>query len=277
VDGILLALHAVTYTYPGTSQPCLRQVNLAIPAGQKTVVLGRNGCGKSTLLLVMAGLYPVQEGVITWRGQPLPAKKRLTWEWRRRIGLILQNPEHQLVAATVAEDIAYGLGNLGLDRATVGKRLLQTLTDFDLHDLAQTPLHHLSLGQKRRVALAGVMALAPELLLLDEPTTYLDYPQTQTLFQHLARIHAQGTTLVMATHDLDLAYAWADWVILLEAGEVVCAEQADRFWANRELLAAYPLGRPTLLAAWEALPADWRGNRPPPKTLTAWDTCWRRG
>jgi len=275
VNGALLTLQAVTYTYPGTSEPCLRQVDVAIPAGQKTVILGRNGCGKSTLLLVAAGLYPVQQGVITWRDSPLPRGGHLAWEWRRRIGLTLQNPEHQLVAATVAEDISYGLCNLGFDRSTVLDRLTRTLTDFDLEDLAHVPLHHLSLGQKRRVALAGVMALEPELLLLDEPTTYLDDPQTQTLLQHLARIHAQGTTLVMATQDLDLAYAWADWVILLEAGRVVLAEPAERFWANRELLAAYPLALPTLLAAWEALPAVWRGGRVPPKTLTAWQQCWQ--
>ncbi|MCS7031512.1 MAG: energy-coupling factor ABC transporter ATP-binding protein [Gloeomargarita sp. SKYG116] len=264
-----LAFHRVSYTYPSATQPAVVELDLTMPAGYKTVILGRNGCGKSTALLLAAGLYRGYRGVITWRGERLQHH----WPWRQRIGLTFQDPEHQLVGATVAEDIAYGLSNLSLSRSEIAKRLSQILADFDLEALADVPLHHLSLGQKRRVALAGVMALQPELLLLDEPTTYLDHEQTQTLLHLLHRIHSQGTTVVMATHDLDLAYAWADWVVWLDQGRVMVADWAERVWMNSELLAQ--LGTPTLWAAWQALPAPWRDGRVAPKTLKAWQHYWQ--
>ncbi|MEN9216088.1 MAG: ABC transporter ATP-binding protein [Gloeomargarita sp. HHBFW_bins_162] len=265
----MLTFHGVGYTYPGTSQPAV-YLHCTLPAGQKTVILGGNGSGKSTLLFLAAGLYPCTQGWLTWRGE----RMRSLRQWRQRMGLVFQNPEHQLVAATVAEDISYGLCNLSLPMAEIHRRLQQTLTNFELHDLAQVPLHHLSQGQKRRVALAGVMALEPEVLLLDEPTTYLDYGQTQILLRQLTRIHQQGTTLVMATHDLDLAYAWADWVIVLEAGQVVQSAPAAQFFADGGILHHEQLGVPTLWAAWFALPAVWRANHSPPKTIAAWQRCW---
>lgn len=263
-----LTFQQVSYTYPGALEPAVVELNLTIPQGYKTVILGRNGSGKSTVLLLAAGLYRGYRGVITWRGEPLQHH----WSWRRRIGLTFQDPEHQLVGATVAEDIAYGLNNLSLSRSAMTERLTQILQDFDLVSLADVPLHDLSLGQKRRVALAGVMALQPELLLLDEPTTYLDLQQTQGFLGLLHRIHQQGTTLVMATHDIDLAYAWADWVVWLEGGRLRVAGWADHVWSYRELL--NDLGTPTLQAAWQALPASWRGPHPAPKTLAAWQTYW---
>ncbi|MEN9213713.1 MAG: ABC transporter ATP-binding protein [Gloeomargarita sp. DG02_4_bins_56] len=265
----MLAFHGVRYTYPGTSQPVV-DLDCTIPSGQKTVILGHNGSGKSTLLLLAAGLYACTQGWLTWRGERLASLR----QWRRRVGLVFQNPEHQLVAATVAEDISYGLCNLALPTAEIHRRLAQTLTDFDLQAWAHLPLHHLSLGQKRRVALAGVMALQPELLLLDEPTTYLDYRQTQAFLRQLTRIHREGTTLVMATHDLDLAYAWADWVLVLDRGQVVQTAPAAEFFADGRIGQEEQLGVPTLWAAWYALPAPWRADRPPPKTIVDWQSYW---
>lgn len=263
----LLEFQAVSYTYPGASQSAIQDLSLVICAGQKTVILGHNGCGKSTLLFLADGLYRCNAGVISWKAEPLHYHASVLNQWRQRIGLAFQDPEQQLVAATVAEDISYGLCNLSLSRAEVAQRLHQTLLDFSLQDLADRPLHHLSLGQKRRVALAGVMALRPELLLLDEPTAYLDRLQTRRLFAELDRIHASGTTIVIATHDLDLAYAWADWVIVLHQGGLVLSEQAQRVFTQVDVLNQLQLGIPTLLECWNALPAAWRDRRSPPKTI----------
>jgi len=263
----LLEFHSISYTYPGATHPAIHNLSVAIPAGRKTVILGHNGCGKSTLLLLADGLYHCSSGSIGWRGEVLRYDAKSLNQWRQRIGLAFQDPEQQLVAATVAEDISYGLCNLSLPEAEVAQRLHQTLLDFSLQDLADRPLHHLSLGQKRRVALAGVMALQPELLLLDEPTAYLDRRQTRHLFAELDRIHARGTTLVMATHDLDLAYAWADWIIVLHEGRLVVSEQAQRVFSQVALLHQLQLGMPTLLECWYSLPAGWRDRHSPPRTI----------
>ena len=117
------------------------------------------------------------------------------------------------------------------------------------------------------MTLAGVMVLQPELLLLDEPTAYLDRLQTRHLFEELDRIHASGTTIVIATHDLDLAYAWADWVVVLHEGRLVLLEQAQQVFALVDVLNQLQLGMPTLLECWYALPAAWRDRRSPPKTI----------
>ncbi|MBD2463689.1 ABC transporter ATP-binding protein [Oscillatoria sp. FACHB-1407] len=263
----LLEFRNVCYTYPGGKHPAIQNLNLTITGGQKTAILGHNGCGKSTLLFLADGLYRCTSGVIYWQGSPLqytPASLNL---WRQHIGLTFQDPERQLVAATVAEDISYGLCNLQLPPTEIKQRLQQTLKDFNLTELANFPLHHLSLGQKRRIAIAGVMALQPKLLLLDEPTAYLDNRQTHNLFQELDRIHASGTTVVMATHDIDLAYAWADQIIVLHEGQMVLSDQTNTVFANVALLEQLQLGIPTLLEVWYALPEHQRAQRVPPRTI----------
>lgn len=263
----LLEFHSVSYTYPGASHPAIQELNLTIPAGQKTAILGHNGCGKSTLLFLADGLYRCNSGMICWQEEPLRYHSSSLNQWRQRIGLAFQDPERQLVAATVAEDISYGLCNLQLPVAEVARRLQQTMADFSLKNLANQPLHHLSLGQKRRVALAGVMALQPELLLLDEPTAYLDSLQTRNLLQELDRIHTEGTTIVMATHDLNLAYSWADWVMVLHEGRLALSDRTDVVFNNAALLEQLQLGIPTLLEIWHALPEALRDRQRSPKTI----------
>jgi cobalt/nickel transport system ATP-binding protein len=264
----LLEFDRVSYRYPQADRVAIKELSLAFPEGKKVALLGHNGCGKSTLLLLANGLYPCQSGTVRWRGEPLVYQHRPLQQWRQRIGLAFQDPERQLVAATVAEDISYGLCNLPLSDTEIGQRLQQTLSDFQLQPLAHSLLHHLSLGQKRRVALAGVMALQPELLLLDEPTAYLDSRQTHNLLQELDRIYQQGTTIVMATHEIDLAYGWADWLVLLREGELAWSGQPQSLPDHLEVLTRCQLGLPSVLQLWLALPEVWRSpSSTPPRTV----------
>ncbi|HIK22392.1 MULTISPECIES: ABC transporter ATP-binding protein [unclassified Thermosynechococcus] len=262
----LLEFHQVEFRYPNTSEPVLRDCSFTLETGRKVALLGLNGSGKSTLFYLAAALYRRDRGEIYWQGQRLVHQPEKLRQWRQRIGLAFQDPEQQLVAATVAEDISYGLCNLGLSPPEVEARLYQILQEFDLVALADRPLHHLSLGQKRRVALAGVMALAPRLLLLDEPTTYLDQQQRQQLREVLEKIHQQGTTIMIATHDLDFAYGWADWIMTLVNGQVAVSDRAQQVFQQWPDLAPH-LGTPTLLALWQQLPPAWRQQRPFPRTV----------
>lgn len=249
----MLKCQQVFYSYPGEKQPILKNFSWSIPAGKKIALIGRNGSGKSTLLLLAAGLYRAQQGNLYWQSEVIKYDRKSLSRWQQRIGLAFQDPEQQLVAGTVAEDISYGLCNLELPEAEIERRLQQALTDFGLQDLAEKPLHHLSLGQKRRVALAGVMVLKPQLLLLDEPTAYLDRLQTHNFLRELERIHATGTTAVMATHDLNLAYQWADWIAILHEGQVVMEGETQDIFVNRELMEQLQLGFPLLWEVWDAL------------------------
>lgn len=125
-------------------------------------------------------------------------------------------------------------------------------------ELADVPIHHLSLGQKRRLALAGVMVLAPELLLLDEPTAYLDRYQTKNLLRELDAIHQNGTTVLMATHDMDIAFEWAEWICVMDEGRLIFAGEPQEALARREMLESLHLGMPLIAELWEALPPEWR-------------------
>jgi cobalt/nickel transport system ATP-binding protein len=184
----LLEFEDVDYRYPLATAPALQGLSLRLPKHKKTALIGQNGCGKSTLFLIADGLAKPDRGIVTLDNVPLTFDRAALKRWRQRVGLVFQDPEQQLVAPTVAADISYGLCNQGLPESEVAAKVMQTLADFDLESLAMSPLQHLSLGQKKRVSIAGVMALQPELLLLDEPTAYLDPVQTRNLLIELDAI-----------------------------------------------------------------------------------------
>jgi cobalt/nickel transport system ATP-binding protein len=241
---MLLAFEQVDYTYPSSPQPALQSLTLRIPAGKRCALIGQNGCGKTTLFLLANGLYKPQGGAVHWQGSPLRYDRTSLMDLRQKVGLVFQDPEQQLVASTVEEDISYGLCNLGLPESEVNEKVGKALTAFNLSNLAARPVHHLSLGQKKRVSLADVMVLQPELLLLDEPTAYLDQLHTRDLMAKLRQIHEMGTTIVMATHDLDLAYCWADWIFILNQGQLVLEGTPQEVFAQRDVLEKLQLGVP---------------------------------
>jgi len=243
---MLLSFEQVDYTYPSNPQPALQSLTLRIPVGKRCALIGHNGCGKTTLFLLANGLYKPQRGTVYWQDTPLRYDRVSLMDLRQKVGLVFQDPEQQLVASTVEEDLSYGLCNLGLPEVEVRKRVNDEIADFNLSDLAATPVHHLSLGQKKRVSLADVMVLQPELLLLDEPTAYLDRLHTHDLMAKLCQIQATGTTIVMATHDLDMAYSWADWIFVLDKGKLVLEGSPQDVFAQRETLEQLHLGIPLL-------------------------------
>lgn len=249
----LLELEEVHFAYPGAAGSALHGLSIRVPPRKKCVLLGRNGCGKSTFLLHANGIYRPQRGVARWRGQAFRYERKWLAEIRRNVGLLLQDPEQQFVAGTVAEDISYGLCNLGLPEAEVKRRVAAILEQFSLAHLAQRPLHHLSLGQKKWVALAGVMAVEPELLLLDEPTAALDPWHAKRLLKELNRLHEAGTTVLMATHDLDLALAWGEWIFVMDQGRLVLEGPPEEVFSQREVLTEIELGVPLLAEIWQVL------------------------
>lgn len=241
---MLLEFRNVDYTYPGTTASAIRALTLQIPSSKRIALIGQNGCGKTTLFLLANGLYQPQGGEIYWKGKRLKYDRRSLIDLRQKVGLVFQNPEQQVIASTVIEDISYGLCNLGWEESQIEAAIDPVLKEFGLIELANRPIHQLSLGQKKRVSLAGVMVLKPELLLLDEPTAYLDPLHIRALAQSLETIHATGTTIVMATHDLEWVYRWADWVIVLNQGSLALEGTPETVFAQKETLEALQLGIP---------------------------------
>ena len=253
--GPILEFDRTFYSYPCSARSAIHGLNLKIPAGKRCGLIGQNGCGKTTFFLLANGLYQPQQGIIRWEGEPFRYDRKSLTKLRQQIGLVFQNPEHQLVASTVEEDISYGLYNLGLAEPDIARMVQEAIEQFDLTELASQPIHNLSLGQKKRVSIADIMVLKPKLLLLDEPTAYLDPRHTRQLIGLLQQIHASGTTILLASHDLDFIYRWADWVFVMDRGQLILEGTPETVFAQREVLEQLQLGVPLAIELMEQMRA----------------------
>lgn len=215
----LLVAEGISAGYHG-SPPVLRSATLALVRGRRTVVLGSNGSGKTTLLKCLSGAHRPAGGRITVAGAALGYDRRGLRAHRARVQLVLQDPDDQLFSADVAQDVSFGPLNLGLDHDEVRLRVAEALELVGAAHLAERPTHQLSYGERKRVALAGAVAMRPEVLLLDEPTAGLDPSGSAALLAALDRLESGGTTVAMATHDVDLALAWADEGAVVADGRV---------------------------------------------------------
>ncbi len=251
----ILEFEQVVYGYPCSQQAAVQGLSLKVPTGKRCALIGQNGCGKTTCFLLANGLYQPQRGTVRWQGEPFRYDRPFLMQLRQQVGLVFQNPEHQLVASTVEDDISYGLHNLAVAEPEVARRVQQAIAHFDLTELAHQPIHHLSLGQKKRVSIADVMVLNPKLLLLDEPTAYLDPRHTRELIGQLQHIHAAGTTILLASHDLDFIYRWADWVFVMDQGQLVLEGTPQTVFAQREVLEQLQLGVPLAIELVEQMQA----------------------
>lgn len=233
---MLMEFKEIFYHYESNQKATLNGLSLQIKQGKKYALIGQNGCGKTTLLRLGNGLYLPQKGEIFWQEKLVKYDRISLSNLRQKIGLVFQDPEQQLVATTVEEDLSYGLCNLGLPDDIIAQKVRETLIDFELEELAHTPIHHLSLGQKKRVAIADVMIMNPELLLLDEPTAYLDPKQLKNLKKMLEKIAQKGTTILIATHDLKLVNEWAQWVFVMDQGKLIMENEPDLIFQESKIL-----------------------------------------
>lgn len=243
----ILEAEGLAYRYPD-GREALRGVDLALRADRRVAVVGANGSGKTTLLLLLAGLLAPGRGVVRLDGRPAARDRAGLDRWRERVGLVFQNPEDQLFSASVFQDVSFGPLNLGLDEAQARQRTEEALAAMGLDRLRRRPVQALSFGQKKRAAIAGVLAMRPGLLLLDEPTAGLDPRGEDELLAALDRLWREGTALVLATHDLDLAWSWADETLILDEGLIRRRGPTETVLADGAELAALGLRLPRALA-----------------------------
>lgn len=225
----------VHYTFPGASMPALGGASLCLVYGQRVVLLGRNGAGKSTLLLHANGILRPSAGTVRVAGKPLDYSQRGLRIVRHQVGLVFQNPDDQLFSASVAQDISFGPLNMGLSIDATRQRVSRVAVRCGVSDLLDRPTHALSGGQKTRVALAGVLAMEPQVILADETTAGLDPWMQHQVFTIFNQLVAEGTTVLLATHDLNVARHWADLVVVMEAGRVVTADTPAQVFADPTL------------------------------------------
>lgn len=230
----LLQVENLSYSYPdGTS--ALRGVSLAMGRGEKVGLVGPNGSGKSTLLMCLNGLYSGQGRILVEGVELKPGTLR---QLRGRVGLVFQSPDDQLFMPVLAEDLAFGPVNLGLAADEVHRRVHEAAGQMGLEHLLDRAPHHLSLGQKRNAAIAGVLAMRPALLLMDEPSSNLDPRWRRRLIELLASL---DVTLLIAAHDLALIGGVCARVVVIDEGRVVADGPADGILGDAELMEAHGL------------------------------------
>jgi cobalt/nickel transport system ATP-binding protein len=233
-----IELNDLCYRYPD-QQVALDGVDLVIRPGERVALLGPNGAGKTTLMLHLNGVLTPTSGSVRICG--LPATKKNMGEIRRRVGVVFQDPDDQLFMPRVREDIAFGPANLGLRDGQLDERIAEALTAVDMNHVADRPPHHLSGGQKRRVALATVLAMRPEILVLDEPSSNLD-PYSRREFAHLLLRLEQ--TVVLATHDLPYAVELCPRSVIINNGRIVADGMTRDLLRDTTLLVANRLELP---------------------------------
>ncbi|MGC8778510.1 MAG: energy-coupling factor ABC transporter ATP-binding protein [Candidatus Caldatribacteriaceae bacterium] len=241
----LFEMQGVCFTYPG-GITALRGLSLQVPARRKVVFLGTNGSGKSTLFLHLNGILQPQRGTILFRGEPITYTRSSLRELRRRVGMVFQDPDAQLFAGTVFQEVSFGPMNLALSQEEVRRRVENALAMMAIETLRDRPIHFLSYGEKRRVAIADVLAMEAEVILFDEPTAYLDTKGMMDLLEIIEGLYRHGKEILLATHDVDFAYAFADWVVVLEKGRVLAEGFPEEVFATIPVLSQGNLRRPLL-------------------------------
>lgn len=227
-------------------------VSLSIERGEFAGLLASNGGGKTTLLNAIVGLIKSRSGAIELAGRPLNAMKRA--ELSSKIGLVFQNPSDQLFAATVEEDVAFGPRNLGLGEAEVEARVKDALELVNLTVYAKKPIHHLSFGQQKRACIAGVLAMRPEILLLDEPTAGLDPKSESNLLHVLGRLNKEaGVTIIIATHMVDLMPLFVDKIYVLKEGRLTIQGTPDKVFSSTQVMEGVDLRLPYITHLVEEL------------------------
>jgi len=233
----------------------IREMSFVLSEPRRICLLGANGVGKSTLMLLLNGTLRPYEGELLVLGQPLDYSKSGLQRIHRQVGIVLQDPDDQLFGATVEQDVAFGPLNNGFSSPEARELVRKTLADLAILHLIDRPIHELSLGEKKRVALAGVLVLNPKVLLLDEPTAGLDLVGVTSMLNLLARLHEGGTTIVISTHDTDLAYEWGEEAWVLMDGQIAARGPVCQVLRDRELLSAAHLRFPWMVEVGLAIQA----------------------
>ena len=255
----MIEVSNVTFNYSAQGEqdapPALRDVHLRIDTGETVAIIGHNGSGKSTLAKLLAAILHPTSGTVSIDGLHTDTTGEDLWTIRQRVGMVFQNPDDQLVANSVIDDIAFGPENLGLPRFEIEERIQEAMKLLDLSDYAEMAISELSVGQKQRVAIAGVLAMRPRYLLLDEPTTMISGHTARNLLatlRHLA--HEQNLTVIHITHYMHEVTAFKR-VIVMDEGKILMDGTPSEIFARADELQAVGLAVPLVTRLGQRLHA----------------------
>ncbi|MEM1717335.1 MAG: ATP-binding cassette domain-containing protein [Candidatus Bathyarchaeia archaeon] len=249
----------LTYSYPFADKPAIEDINLAIERGEFVLLTGPSGCGKTTLCRCFNGLIPhfyggKLEGEVWVAG--LKTDEHPIHELAKHVGLVFQNPENQLFALTVEKDVAFGLENLGLPRDEIRRRVDWALKVTGIYDLKDRAPFELSGGQQQRVAIASILAMQPEIMVLDEPTSFLDPLSARSILETIYQLNRElGITIILIEHRLDLAARYADRIIVMDRGHIILDGEPRKIFLD-DRIKLVGVGLPKVVRLYLALRDD---------------------
>lgn len=235
MTNIQLSTENLSFTYPDGTR-ALKNINIEIEKGEKVAIIGPNGAGKSTLFSHFNGLTEPTSGCVKIEGKAISFEKDELLKVRQKVGIVFQDPNDQLFAPTVKEDIAFGPMNLGLSYGEVEKRVEDALKMVGMENYEDKTPHHLSGGQQKRIAIAGIIAMKPEIMILDEPTAGLDPDGVEKVLNIMNQLNKEGMTLIISSHDIDMISKYADKIFILYNGEIIESGNKNKIFSDMELL-----------------------------------------
>ncbi|AOT69112.1 energy-coupling factor ABC transporter ATP-binding protein [Geosporobacter ferrireducens] len=240
------------FSYPDGTK-ALNNMSIAFEQGKKIAIIGPNGAGKTTLFLTLNGVHRATGGKIYYHNQPISYGKKELLALRKNVGIVFQDPNIQLFSANVFQEVSFGPINLGMPKAMIKEKVMEALSKTDITYLKDRPTHFLSGGQKKRVSIADILAMEPEVIFLDEPTAFVDPKTSEELMNFFDLLNHEGKTIVLSTHDIDKVYPWADYVFVMKDGTLFAEGVPEEIFQNEKVLCEADLQKPWIIEVYEAL------------------------
>ena len=252
MNEVFFEMDQLTHRYADGTM-ALHGLSLSIYKGKKIALLGNNGAGKSTLFQHLNGILKPTAGTILFKGEKIKYDRKSLLTLRKQVGIVFQDPDSQLFSGNVRQDISFGPMNLGWSMEKVIRQVEWAMEQTEVTALQDKPIHFLSLGQKKRVAIAGVLAMDPEVFILDEPSAGLDAYYSKQIMQILRDIHGADKTIILSTHDVHFAYEWADEIIVMNNGKILYHGDPITVFHHQEILNQAHLEKPWVFETAEVL------------------------
>lgn len=243
----------LSYSYEENDRKALDGLSVRIGRGKKVAFMGGNGSGKSTFFLCLNGILRPDKGRVLIDGKPVSYTRKGLLEVRKKVGIVFQEPDNQLFSASVFQEISFGILNLGTEEETARKEVEQVIRELDITPFKDRPAHALSGGQKKQVAIADILVMHPQVMILDEPASALDAVHTKKVHELIRRLTEQGITVLMSLHDIDYAWSWADEIVLMDRGRVIRQGTPREVYEDEAALRQAGLERPAVLRIYEKL------------------------
>lgn len=248
----ILETKDLSFKYPDGTE-ALKDINLKIEKGKKISFVGVNGSGKSTLFLNFNGILKPTLGTLLYKGEEVKYNHKSLMNLRKNVGIVFQDPENQLISSSVYQEVSFGAMNLRLSETEVRKRVDEGLKSVEMYDYKDKAVHFLSYGQKKRVSIADILVMEPEIIVFDEPTSSLDPKHSKQIVKIFDELNKKGITVILSTHDVELAYSWSDYIVVMKDGNVIKVGTPYEVFSDDELIQNCYLEKPLVLEVYEFL------------------------